>query len=272
MNSKHYLFLILGGFLVTLIACSKDTDDLSLDTKQNPRTSIRGANELSINYEMTTTQNIEPTSGDLQDLCAMDIKILAVPSTTASVSTTIGPNGEICMTMNESVLIPYENTFKKRRRGITNYCNGVLSFTDPDGQTTTVETVVDVNMFQTIFQSYYMTDAQKDQAMEDMINEAKNAGAKVKKNGNALTITSTDADGNTETIVYDIENHVVVSTSVVSPQGDIISKTTLGFKCTPDGKIIPDFIISSNFNGDMICSDPVYSVEQVQFDNFQINL
>lgn len=275
MNSKHLLLLTVGIVLVTLIACTKDTDSFSLDPSATKSTTARGTSELSISYDMSSSQNIEPTSGSIKDLCALDVKIIYIPSSTTSVTTTLGPDGQACLKMVETI----QDKDRGKRGGkddknttVTEYCNGVLVFTDTDGTTTTVETVIDVTMFKTIYESYYYTETQKDSVMNLMILEAEKSGAKVKKNGNALTITEIDAEGNTVTTVYDIKNHVVVATSTVDKDGNIISKTTLGYKCTPDGKIIPDFVISYNYKDNMICSDPIYTVEQVQFENFQITL
>lgn len=274
MKAKHFLVFTLGIFLVTLIACSKDSDGLDEDFSSKPKTSLRSSNQLEISYEMNTSQNIKPTTGTIQDLCAMDIKILTVPSSTSTVTTTLGPEGQACIRIVDFVQDRYGREIKggSNKKTTTEYCGGRLVFTDTDGSVTHVETEVDINIFKTIYESYYYTETQKDSAMNVMILEAKNDGAKVTKKGNALTITSVDADGNTETIVYDIKNHVVVASSTVDKEGNLITKTSLGYKCNADGKIVPDFVINYNYKDNMICSDPVFTVEQVQFDNFRVTL
>lgn len=287
MNSKHFLFLIVSIFLVTLIACSKDTDGFYLDSDSAKSTTARGANELRISYDMDASQNIKPINGTIKDLCAMDIKIMTIPSTTTSVNTSIGPNGQACMEMVERPLWgPKENVGKPTngngrpgRPGgtggkptTTKYCNGVLTFTDTDGSVTTIETAIDNDMLQSIYENYVYTESQQDSVMNVMIKDAEKSGAKVTQNGNALTILEVDADGNTTTTVYDIKNHVIVSTSTVDGNGNILSKTTLTYKCTEDGKIVPDSVISYNYNDNMVCSDPVYNVEQIQFKNFKISI
>ncbi len=273
MKPKHFLLFTLGMFLVTLIACSKDSDGLDEDFSPISTTE-RSKDQLRIRYDMSTSQNIKPTTGTIQDLCPLDIKILTVPSSTSSVSTTMGPDGQVCMSFIDEVLEPGG---KKSRPGrgnktTTKYCNGVLSFTDTDGTKTVVDAELDVSMFQSIYQSYYYTEEQQDSAMNVMILDAQKEGATVTTNGNALTITQVDEEGNTETVVYDIENHVVVSSSHVDPNGNVKTKTTLGYRCTPDGRVVPDYVISYDYNDNMICSDPIYNIEQVKFDNFQITL
>jgi len=265
---------MLGMFLVTLIACTKDSDDLSEDFGPRTSTSSRSSDNLRISYDMDTSQDIKPTKGEIKDLCALDIKILNVPSISSTVNTTIGPGGEACMEIIDKPRGRGTKGSKENRGGetVTKYCDGILTFTDTDGTVSTIESQVDLSFFESIYKSYYYTKEQKDNEMNIMIQDAKNNGATVSQKGNALTITEVDADGNTHTTIYDIENHVMVESSTVDKNGNIISKTSLGYKCTQDGKIVPDFIVSYNYKNDLLCSDPVYSVEQVQFNNFKITL
>jgi len=260
-------------FLVTLIACSKDSEDLSTDFNPKSSTSTRSANDLRISYDMATSQNIKPTTGSIEDLCALDIKMLTIPNSNSTVTTTLDANGNVCFR-----IIDLTNERRHPEKGrevsktITDYCNGQLTYTDSDGTVTSIDTETDLALFQSIFESYFFNETQKDSAMNVMILEAERAGAKVTKKGNALTIISVDADGNTSTTVYDMKNHVMVASTTVDEKGNLISKTTLGYKCDIDGKIVPDYAISYSYKDNMICSDPIYSIEQVKFENFKTSI
>jgi len=274
MKTKHFLFFTLGMFLVTLIACTKDSDDFAMDLGSKTSTQSRDAGNLRISYDMETSQNIKPTKGSIKDLCALDIKMITVPSSTSTVTTSIGPGGETCMEFIDEVTSTGSKNPKEGRRNqtVTKYCDGLLTFTDENGTTTTITSKLDISMFESIYKSYSYTETQKDSVLNVMIQDAKNNGAEVTQNGNALTIKEIDADGNTVTLVYDIKNHVLVASSTVDKNGNPISNTKLGYKCTADGKIVPDYVISYNYKNDLICSEPVITVEQVNFNNFKVSL
>ncbi len=271
MKLKFFLFLTLGTFLVTLIACTDESDRSLLDDG-NDFVSERSINNLSISYEMTTDQIIEPTTGTLEDLCAIDVRLIAVPSSTTTVSTTFDQSGRPCIEMQEKLNTRDRNGGKGNSYSTTKLCDGVLTQTAPDGSTTTVQVDYDVKFFQTIAQSYYYTEIQKDSAMNVMILEAQNNGATTTINGNALTITEVDEDGNTTTTVYDMKNHVMISSQTTDPSGNLISKTILTYECKPDGTIIPKFIANYDYKENMICSDPVFTVEQISFNDFRVTL
>ena len=273
MKFKFLLFLTLGAFLVTLIACSEDSDSSLLDDE--PRmTSTRSSQNLSISYEMTTEQIIEPTIGTLEDLCAIDVKMIAVPSTTTTVNTSFSPSGDPCITMNEQASRARgEVKGGKETNGTsTTFCEGVITHTDENGVTTSTQVDIDLSFFQSIAQSFYYTETQKDSAMNVMILDAKNNGAITKINNNALTIIETDADGNTITTLYDMKNHVMIGSQTTDPSGKIIDKTMLTYTCKSDGTMVPNYFVNYNYKDNMICSDPIYTVEQVNFNNFQISL
>jgi len=272
MKLKYFLFLSLGAFLVTLIACSDESDASLLDDGPG-YISARSSQDLRISYEMTKTQIIKPTRGTLEDLCAVDVSMIAVPTSTTIVNTTFGQNGEPCITMEEPSRNGGRNEGGKTNGGTkTTYCEGQLSYTAADGSTTTFDVGFDVSFYKSLAESFYYTETQKDSAMNVMILEAKNDGATTKINNGVLTITETDEFGNNITSIYDMKNHIMITSQTTDPSGKILDKTTLNYTCNPDGTIVPDFIINYTFKNKMVCSDPVYTIEQVMFNNYQISL
>lgn len=272
MKLKYFLFLSLGVFLVTLIACSDESDASLLDDGPG-YVSARSSQDLSISYEMTSRQSIEPTKGTLEDLCALDVSMIAVPNSETIVNTTFSANGEPCITMDESSRNDSRYEGGKTTGGTkTTFCGGVLSYTSADGITSTYDVGFDVTFYKSLAQSYYYTESQKDSSMNMMILEAKNNGATTVIKNDVLTIIEKDDEGNTTTSIYDMKNHVMITSQTTDASGKIISKTSLNYKCNPDGTIVPDFIINYKFKNNLICSDPVYTIEQVLFNNFQISL
>ena len=275
MKLKLFVFLTLGAFLVTLIACSDEMDSSLLDDDGPRVVSDRSSNALSISYEITTDQMIEPTNGTIEELCAIDIKMIAVPSSTTTVSTTFNPDGEACIIMEQKTQERGQKGGKASKGGkanTTSYCNGVLTHTSEDGSTTTYETDIDIKFFKTIYENYYYTETQKDSVMNVLIEDAKNSGAKTTINGDVLTIIEIDTEGNTTTTVYDMKNHVMITSQTTDPSGKILNKTVLNYTCKPDGTLVPKFIVNYNYKDDLICSDPVYTIEQSTFNNYQISL
>jgi len=256
--------------IILLIACSDETS-LGPSIFEEKESDSRGlAQQVDISYEVTESHSFQPIDGTMQDVCLLDLKILTIPPTTKSVSTTINGDGSFCSQV-EGYNVTRTESKGNRPDYTISLCNGEVTYTDSTG-TTKVDMTVDPGFIVAVTQTFGLNEEQKLQLFNQLMQEAEDNGAEVQDNGSSVTITTTNDDGSTTEIIYDKNAMAIVSSVTTDKSGVVTSKTVIVYTCHQDGTVTPKSIINVNLNQSTVCSPPVITQDILSFDNFQVDV